>query len=171
MKKLMVYFILGFLISSNLVVAEEAVSNAQPSPSAAVAAPAVSSAAPTPTATVATPAPAKVETPAARSAPAEEAPKPPRVEVKSIEPGNYFTRSVDRLGHGIGNIAYSVLEIPYRIGTELERTNPVSAVTAGSIKGVAWFGLRAVAGAIEVVTFLIPMKPLIRDFDAGWFNI
>lgn len=161
MKKLLASLAIVFLASTNVLIAEEA---------APVPAPAANAAAPA----AATPAPAAQPVPAMAKeevkAPVEEKAKPPRMEVKSVE-GSYFTRSVDRLGHGFGNVAYSPLEIPYQIGKDLERTNPVSAIIAGSIKGVTWFALRAVAGAIEVGTFLIPIQPLVRDFDTGWFNM
>lgn len=152
MKKLLAFLILALFISINTLVAEEA---GAPSPE-----------------TQPSETPAAVETqtvPAEMEKPAPKAPKPPQVEVKSIE-GNYLTRSVDRFGHGVGNIALSPLEIFYRTGREFERTHPIAAVTAGSIKGVTWFAMRAVAGAIEVATFFIPMDPLIRDIDTGWFN-
>ncbi len=152
MKKLLAFLILALFISMSTLTAEEA---GAPSPETQ---PSETSAA-----VEAQTAPTEMEKPA------PEAPKPPQVEVKSIE-GNYLTRSVDRFGHGIGNVALSPLELFYQTGREIEKTHPVAAVTAGSIKGVAWFAMRAAAGAIEAATFFIPMDPLIRDIDTGWFN-
>jgi len=155
MKQLTACFILAFFITTHFAYAE----TAAPAPAAGTSS---ASAAPAATST-----PLQIK----KTEPAAEAPKPPVEVVKSIKSGNYLTRSVDRLGHGFGNVAYSVLEVPYRVGKEMEQTNPVSALVAGSVKGVAWFGLRLVAGAFEAATFFIPINPLIRDFDAGWFNM
>ena len=146
MKKFLSCLVLAFFMATTLLFADNS------APSAALTTPAASS-----------------STDATK--PAEQASKPPRVEVRSIESGNYFTHSADRLGHGMGNIAFSLLEWPYQVGRDLEHTNPVSALFAGTVKGVVFTVLRAAAGAVEVVTFFLPMKPLIRDFDTGWFNI
>ena len=83
--------------------------------------------------------------------------------------GSCVSCPAEKLGRGVSNLAYSPFEIPYRIGKEMEVQNPVGAFTTGSLKGIFWFGARALVGAVETVTFFIPTKPMMGDYDAGWW--
>lgn len=84
--------------------------------------------------------------------------------------GRCVTCPAEKFGRGVSNIATSPLELPLRIGKEMEQTDPIAGFFAGSLKGVFWFAGRLIAGAFETVTFFIPTKPLICPFDAGWWS-
>ena len=162
MQKLLTCFVLTFFVAANFVFAEDATQNAAPTPAS-------------PSATIGTPAPAPAATSASTTTSTQTSTptpvsKPPHQEMRSVEKTNYFSESADRLGHGFGNIAFSLLEWPYRVGKEMERTDPVAATVTGTAKGLFFLVYRCAAGAVEVATFFLPLKPLIRDFDAGWFN-
>ncbi len=101
--------------------------------------------------------------PAAAEAPKVEAMKP---EAKS--PG-LASGIAEKFGRGLSNIAFSIFEFPYRIGKEMEVTDPIAALGSGALKGVAWAAARLVVGAFDTVTFFIPTRPMIREFDAGWW--
>ncbi|PIQ85611.1 MAG: hypothetical protein COV74_07890 [Candidatus Omnitrophica bacterium CG11_big_fil_rev_8_21_14_0_20_45_26] len=104
---------------------------------------------------------------------------PPLVFAESSEDASVMTGSksgvcfqcpAEKLGRGMSNIVYSTLETPYRIGREMEVANPIAGFTSGLVKGVFWTVGRAVVGVIEVGTFLIPTRPLMHEFDAGWWT-
>ena len=64
---------------------------------------------------------------------------------------------IRKLGRGISNVAFGVFEVliqPYRIN---ETEGGVAALTYGVLKGVFYFGGRVVVGAVEIVTFPIPL--------------
>lgn len=75
----------------------------------------------------------------------------------------------EKFGRGVSNIAFSPLEVPYRIGKEMEYVDPIAGFASGALKGTVWFAARLIAGAFDVATFIIPTKPIIREFDAGWW--
>ncbi len=110
----------------------------------------------------------KSKTPEAKQAGAQE-PKPTHTKVSSGR-SNYFVSSADKLGRGISNVGYSPLEIPYRIAKDIEEVNPLAAFGSGLLKGAGWGVLRLGAGVFDVATFFIPTKPIIRDFNAGWWS-
>ena len=76
----------------------------------------------------------------------------------------------EKLGRGTSNVFFSLFEIPYNLGKQFERTDPVGAVPAGILKGTLWTVLRAVAGVVDIATFPIPTRQIIGDFDAGWWS-
>ncbi len=80
------------------------------------------------------------------------------------------TRSAEKLGRGFTNLFFSLVEIPYHVTKEFERTDPVGAVPSGLLKGVSSAIGRACAGVFDVATFFLPSKPIISDFDAGWWT-
>ena|SRR3989338_4223228 len=62
-----------------------------------------------------------------------------------------------KLGRGVSNVLTGWLEIPYGVKTSFERTNPVGTTVTGLIKGTAIGVGRTVVGAVEVVTFWLPV--------------
>ena len=68
-----------------------------------------------------------------------------------------FSKMLTKLGRGLVNVVTSPVEIPRNIAIEWERTDPVSGVFLGTIKGIGWAFARAATGAYEAVTFPIPI--------------
>lgn len=91
-------------------------------------------------------------------------------KVSAIKSGYCTACPAEKLGRGCSNIALSVLEVPLRVGKEMEKTDPVAGIVSGVFKGVFWTAARLTVGVLEVATFLIPTRPLIREFDAGWWT-
>jgi putative exosortase-associated protein (TIGR04073 family) len=112
---------------------------------------------------------AKPQAPVQVAAPATT-PVVAEVKIANVKKGRCVSCPADKLGRGISNMVLSALEVPLRIGKEMEKTDPTAALVAGTLKGVFWTGARLVVGAFETVTFLIPTKPMISEFDAGWWS-
>ena len=75
-----------------------------------------------------------------------------------------------KLCRGMSNLFFSVFEIPYQIRKDAERMNIIAALGSGTVKGALWTVYRAAAGVFDIATFIIPTKPLIHEFDAGWWT-
>ena len=84
--------------------------------------------------------------------------------------GICLTCPAEKLGRGVSNVVFSPLEIPLRVGKDMEQMDPIAAFFSGSLKGVAWGCARLVAGAFDIATFVIPTRPMISEFDAGWWS-
>jgi putative exosortase-associated protein (TIGR04073 family) len=80
---------------------------------------------------------------------------------------SYSDTAVKKLGRGIANVA----TCPFELTNQMQRVNntegPFAGATYGALKGVAMIGVRAVVGAYEIATFLIPLprgyKPILKD--------
>ena len=83
----------------------------------------------------------------------------------------WWPKASEKLGRGVSNVVFSLLEIPYNVTKEYQTMNPVGAIPSGILKGAGWTVMRACAGVIDIATFLIPTKPLISDFDMGWWTL
>jgi len=72
-----------------------------------------------------------------------------------------------KLGRGLANCLTFPIEIPNRISDVNNSDGPMAAITYGLVKGTVMSLFRAVVGAYEVGTFLIPIpsgyKPIIKD--------
>ena len=72
-----------------------------------------------------------------------------------------------KLGRGLANIITFPMEVPNRISEVNNTDGPMAGITYGLVKGIVMSGFRALIGAYEVGTFLIPMpkdyKPIIKD--------
>lgn len=77
---------------------------------------------------------------------------------------------LDQLGRGFSNMVYALFELPYQLKEEIKRTDPVQGLLPGVIKGVFWTGMREVVGVFEVVTFVAPSEPIIKNFDTDWLT-
>jgi putative exosortase-associated protein (TIGR04073 family) len=62
-----------------------------------------------------------------------------------------------KLGRGLANIALGVLEVPFRIGIVYEHHGIGAATFWGPIAGIHAALTRIVVGAVEAVTFLLPL--------------
>ena len=82
----------------------------------------------------------------------------------------WLTKSAEKLGRGTSNAFYTLLEIPYHVTKEFERTDPIGALPSGLFKGVVATIKRGVASVIDIATFYVPTKPLIADYDMGWWT-
>lgn len=84
---------------------------------------------------------------------------------------NYPEKAVGKLGNGIANAVGGFMEIPKNVIIASHSEGPVYGVTAGLIAGILHTLGRTVYGTVDMVTFMIPTKPLINpdyiwnDFD------
>ena len=92
---------------------------------------------------------------------------PAKMEAKK---GSVFSSMAEKLGRGASNIFFAAFEFPYRVGKEMESMDPIAALASGALKGAAWTVARVTVGAFDTATFVIPTKPMIREFDAGWWT-
>lgn len=85
--------------------------------------------------------------------------------------GDYNMQSVCRkLGRGVANVAFGALELPITIFKVNSDENAIAAYTYGVFLGVARCLTREVVGAVEIVTFPIPLpgcKPYPYETGAG----
>lgn len=68
-----------------------------------------------------------------------------------------FGKMGNKLGRGAANVFTSVVEVPKNISNEWRKSDPVTGVIVGTVKGFAWWGTRVAVGAFEVVTFPVPV--------------
>jgi putative exosortase-associated protein (TIGR04073 family) len=68
-----------------------------------------------------------------------------------------FGRMMHKLGRGVTNIFTCWVEIPRNIAEEWERTDPISGLITGGIKGVGWGFARFATGVYETFTFPVPV--------------
>jgi len=69
----------------------------------------------------------------------------------------YAGDPIQKLARGITNVATGWVEIPKEIGRSVEKSGDFAGLVVGPLKGIAKAIGRTVAGAYEVVTFLIPL--------------
>ena len=83
---------------------------------------------------------------------------------------NYWNCISRKLGRGISNVAFGVLEVPIRIYDVRFEEGGISAVTFGAINGVGYFIAREFVGLFEIITFPFPMPFTPNDHinGAGW---
>lgn len=73
---------------------------------------------------------------------------------------NCMTR---KLGRGVSNVAFGVLEIPIQIYNVNFNEGGIAACTYGLISGLGYFVVREVVGVVEIVTFPIPLPDCPND--------
>lgn len=91
------------------------------------------------------------------------------VNVSAVEPDTpVVLRPMEKLGRGIANVAFCVLELPMQWAEVTENHGAIAGITYGTLKGVYFVLVRAVVGVVEIVTFPIPL-PDCPDFpeDGG----
>lgn len=84
---------------------------------------------------------------------------------------NLWNSMTRKLGRGISNVAFGVLELPLSIYEVNFEDGGIAAVTYGTLRGVGYFVLREVVGVVEIVTFPIPFpctpdRP--QDYKPGY---
>lgn len=86
-------------------------------------------------------------------------------EVAQEATGN---RLLKRASHGVTNVVYGPLELPYRMKEEIKRSDPVSGLLPGLVKGLGWSIAREGVGLFEILTFFREEEPLLPEFDTEW---
>ena len=76
---------------------------------------------------------------------------------------NLWNRMSRKLGRGIVNAGFGVLEIPIRISEVNFNEGGLAALTFGTISGVGYFIAREFVGVFEIITFPIPIPGLPND--------
>ena len=74
-----------------------------------------------------------------------------------------------KLGRGIVNVGFGVLEIPMKVYDVNQVDGGLAALTYGVFKGIGYFVAREVIGVVEIATFPMPL-PGATDSkrDIGW---
>jgi putative exosortase-associated protein (TIGR04073 family) len=67
------------------------------------------------------------------------------------------SKMMHKLGRGITNILTCWVELPRNVAIEWEKTDPVTGLILGSVKGVGWTFTRLVTGAYDTLTFPFPV--------------
>ena len=90
---------------------------------------------------------------------------------ESVEPPGYenlWTCMAHKLGRGISNVAFGVLEIPIEVVNVNFEEGGIAACTFGVLNGVGYFVARELVGVLEIVTFPVPLPGCPNDpKDAG----
>ena len=68
-----------------------------------------------------------------------------------------FNQMLHKLGRGVVNIFTCWVEVPRSIASEWERTDPVTGLFTGTIKGFGWGFARLATGFYETFTFPVPV--------------
>ncbi|MCX7624763.1 MAG: exosortase system-associated protein, TIGR04073 family [Candidatus Sumerlaeaceae bacterium] len=71
--------------------------------------------------------------------------------------GSAFGKMQHKLGRGLANIFTGVVEVPKNISREWRKSDPVTGVIVGGVKGVGWAAARLAVGVYDTVTFPIPV--------------
>jgi putative exosortase-associated protein (TIGR04073 family) len=74
-----------------------------------------------------------------------------------------------KLGRGIVNVAFGVLEVPMKIYDVNEEEGGLAAVSYGLFKGIGYFIAREVVGVTEIATFIAPLPGAVEEpRESGW---
>lgn len=82
---------------------------------------------------------------------------------------SYPAKVGEKLGTGIVNVVTGVAEIPKNIMVSSHTHDPAYAATAGFMTGIVHMLGRTLCGTVDLVTFMIPTKPLVNP-DFIWKN-
>ena len=82
---------------------------------------------------------------------------------------SYPTKIGEKLGNGIVNVVTGVAEIPKTVMITNRSKGPAYAATAGFMTGIVHMLGRTLFGAVDLVTFMIPTRPLVNP-DYIWYN-
>jgi putative exosortase-associated protein (TIGR04073 family) len=78
--------------------------------------------------------------------------------INSNDPAaNAFLLSMDKLGRGVENTAFGVLEIPKQTVKRALETGCSASYVSGFFIGIGYFLLRELAGVYEILTFPFPI--------------
>jgi len=68
-----------------------------------------------------------------------------------------FGKMQHKLGRGLANVFTGVVEVPKNISREWRKSDPVTGVIVGGVKGVGWAATRMAVGVYDTVTFPLPV--------------
>ncbi|MBR7121517.1 MAG: exosortase system-associated protein, TIGR04073 family [Lentisphaeria bacterium] len=81
----------------------------------------------------------------------------------------WLMRPMEKLGRGITNVAFSVLEIPMKWSEVSSEQGALAGLTYGTLRGVCYTVARIGVGVIDIVTFPFPLPDCPDDIeDVGW---
>ncbi len=79
---------------------------------------------------------------------------------------DYGTGVGEKLGRGLGNVAFGWMEIPKGVQDVGDQRNFIAGITWGPLQGIGKALVRTAAGVYEVMTFPIPgranFEPLVK---------
>lgn len=81
----------------------------------------------------------------------------------------YIEKVGDKLAHGIANTVTGIGEIPKNVMHTMDEKGAGYGLTAGLLTGIIYAVGRTLTGAVDLVTFIIPTKPIIYP-DYIWQN-
>ena len=67
----------------------------------------------------------------------------------------------DKLAHGLANTVTGIGELPKNIIIETNQNGPAYGIPVGFLTGILHGVGRTLTGAVDLVTFIIPTKPII----------
>ena len=73
------------------------------------------------------------------------------------EKGAFILKPLEKLGRGISNVAFGVLEVPIQMNYVKNRAGGIAGLTYGTLRGLAFFVARVGVGVLEIVTFPVPL--------------
>jgi len=76
---------------------------------------------------------------------------------------DYAHETGDKFTRGLANTATGWGEIPKNISNESRKSNVVVGLTYGTVKGAVHTVGRTVVGALELATFFIPSKEVVKS--------
>ncbi|MBE6365026.1 MAG: exosortase system-associated protein, TIGR04073 family [Lentisphaerae bacterium] len=81
----------------------------------------------------------------------------------------WIMRPMEKLGRGITNVAFSVLEIPMKWSEVSSEKGALAGLTYGTLKGVCYTVARIGVGVVDIITFPFPLPNCPDDLeDVGW---
>ncbi len=81
----------------------------------------------------------------------------------------WIMRPMEKLGRGITNVAFSVLEIPMKWSEVSSEKGALAGLTYGTLKGVCYTIARIGVGVVDIITFPFPLPDCPDDLeDVGW---
>ncbi|MDN5836636.1 MAG: exosortase system-associated protein, TIGR04073 family [Nitrosospira sp.] len=79
----------------------------------------------------------------------------------------YVEKVGDKLAHGIANTVTGIVEVPKNMINSSNEKGLGYGLTAGLFSGIIYAVGRTLTGAVDLVTFIIPTKPIIYP-DYVW---
>jgi len=73
----------------------------------------------------------------------------------ATQAGEYPMGPIQKLGRGMGNVAFGWTEIPKRIVDVSKASNPIKGLIYGTLQGTCKAFARTLSGAADIVTFPI----------------
>ena len=81
----------------------------------------------------------------------------------------WIMRPMEKLGRGITNVAFSVLEIPMKWSEVSSEKGALAGLTYGTLKGVCYTVARIGVGVVDIITFPFPLPNCPDNLeDVGW---